>query len=92
MGWYKIDRNRRGNGKRMWLKHTLSNKLAPNIPARFSVAAAPSTSTAELFRNQIGPAQASFAFPTTGGAHVNVRQEGKNGWFYEAKVALPFDL
>ena len=69
----------RGKGKRMRIKHTLSNKLAPNISARFSVAAAPSTSTAELFRNQIGPARASFAFCTTGGAHVNVWQEGKNG-------------
>ena len=35
--------------------------------------------TAELFRNQIGPPRASFAFCTTGGAHVNVWQEGKNG-------------
>ena len=40
----------------------------------------------------IGPARASFAFHTTGGAHVNVWQEGKNGRFYEAKVALHFDL
>ena len=40
----------------------------------------------------IGPARASFVKNPTGGAHVNVRQEGKNGRFYEAKVALHFDL
>ena len=39
----------------------------------------------------IGHVQASFLVHTTGGAHINVWQEGKNGQFYEAKMALHFD-
>ena len=31
-------------------------------------------------------------FKLTDGAHINVWQEGKNESFYEAKVALHFDL
>ena len=40
---------------------------------------------------EIGPAWESFTIDTTGGACINVWQEGKNGQFYEAKVALHFD-
>ena len=40
----------------------------------------------------IGPARASFVKNPTDGAHINLRQPLKNKAFYEAKVALHFDL
>ena len=40
----------------------------------------------------IGPARASFLKNPTDGAHINLRQLLKNKAFYEAKVALHFDL
>ena len=41
---------------------------------------------------KIGPARASFVKNPTDGAHINLRQPLKNKAFYEAKVALHFDL